>query len=109
MVKFTFIMQSLSFFLKFGCAGSLLLLGLSVVGVQWAAHGGGSSCCGAQASLVAACRLTAASLVAVIVVHGLSYSSAWGITLIQGSNLCPLHWQEDSYPLYPHGSPTITF
>ena len=24
----------------------------------------------------------------------------------QGSNLCPLHWQADSYPLSHHGSPT---
>ena len=109
MVRFTFIMQSLSLLFKFGCTGSSLLLGLPVVGVQWAAHWGGSSCCRARASLVAACRLTTASLGAVIVVHGLRYSSACGITLIQGSNLCPLHWQADSYPLYHQGSPTIIF
>ena len=81
---------SLSLLFKFGCTGSSLLLGLRVVGVQWAAHWGGASCCGARASLVAACRLTTASLGAVIVVHGLRYSSARGLTLIQGANLCPL-------------------
>ena len=32
----------------------------------------------------------------VVVVHGLSCSVACGIFLDQGSNLCPLHWQEDS-------------
>ena len=25
----------------------------------------------------------------------------------QGSNLCPLHWQVDSYPLYHQGSPCV--
>ena len=43
-----YIHNAVSLFFKFGCAGSLLLLGLSVVGVRWAAHCGGSSCCGAQ-------------------------------------------------------------
>ena len=32
----------------------------------------------------------------VVVVHGLSCSAACGIFPDQGSNLCPLHWQEDS-------------
>ena len=31
--------------------------------------------------------------------HGLSCSVACGIFPDQGSNLCPLHWQADSYPL----------
>ena len=83
--------------------------GLPGVGLQWAAHCGGSSWCGAQASLVAACRLTTASLVAVIVAHGLCYSSGCGITLIQGSNLCPLHWQADSYSLYHERSAHTQF
>ena len=41
----------------------------------------------------------------IVVVHGLSYPAAHGIFLEQGSNLCPLHWQVDSYPLDHQGSP----
>ena len=39
-------------------------------------------------------------------VHPLSCSIAYGIFLDQGSNLCPMHWQEDFYPLchQPSGS-----
>ena len=43
----------------------------------------------------------------IIVVHGLSCSAACGIFLDQGSNLCPLHWQVDSYPVYHQGSPCL--
>ena len=41
----------------------------------------------------------------VVVVQGLSCPMACGILLDQGSNLCPLHWEADSYPLYHQGSP----
>ena len=37
------------------------------------------------------------SAVSVVVAHGLSCSVACGIFLDQGSNLCPLHWQADSF------------
>ena len=40
-----------------------------------------------------------------LVVHGLSCSAACGIFLDQGSNLCPLQWQADSYLLRYQGSP----
>ena len=43
--------------------------------------------------------------ISVIVGHGLSCSTACGIFLDQGLNLCPLHWQVDSYPLGHLGSP----
>ena len=36
---------------------------------------------------------------------GLSCFTARGIVLDQGLNLCPLHLQVDSYPLYDQGSP----
>ena len=55
----------------------------------------GFSCCGAQASMVAACGLrscTAPGLQntgSVVVVHGLSHSRAYGILLAQGLSLCP--------------------
>ena len=39
--------------------------------------------------------------------HGLSCSVACGIFLDQGSNLRPLHWQVDSYPLHHQGSPAL--
>ena len=41
----------------------------------------------------------------VIVAHGPSCSVACGILPDQGSNPCPLHWQEDSQPLRHQGSP----
>ena len=34
--------------------------------------------------------------------------SSCGTFLDLGSNLCPLHWQADSYPLYHQGSPAFT-
>ena len=40
-------------------------------------------------------------------VHGLSCSVARGILPDQRSNLCPLHWQEDSQPLCYQGSPLV--
>ena len=45
----------------------------------------------------------------VVVVHGLSCSTACGIFLDQGSNPCPLHWQADSQPLRHQGSPPYFF
>ena len=56
------------------------------------------------ASLVAKHRLygTPAS---VVVVHGLSCPTAWEVFPERGSNLCPLHWQADSYPLSHQKSP----
>ena len=40
-----------------------------------------------------------------VMAHGLSCSAACEISLNHGSNLCPLHWQADSYPLYNQESP----
>ena len=37
--------------------------------------------------------------------HGPSCSTACGILLDQGSNLCPLLWQADSLPLSQQGGP----
>ena len=63
-------------------------------------------------SLVAEHRLCArASAVghagSVAVVHRLSCSMACTVFLDQGSNLCPLHWQVDFYPLYQQGGPVL--
>ena len=41
----------------------------------------------------------------VVVAYGLSCSAACGIFPDQGSNLCLLHWQADSYPLHHQGRP----
>ena len=41
----------------------------------------------------------------IVVGRGLSCSEACGIFPDQGLNLCPLHWQADSYPLHHQGSP----
>ncbi|KAJ8789945.1 hypothetical protein J1605_021643 [Eschrichtius robustus] len=45
----------------------------------------------------------------VIVAHRPSCSAACGIFPDQGSNPCPLHWQADSQPLRPQGSPFVVF
>ena len=64
----------------------------------------------AVASLVAENRLQACGLQqlqpmgSVVVALGLSCSIACGIFLDQGSNLCALHLQTDSYPLHHQGS-----
>ena len=42
-----------------------------------------------------------------VVAHRLSGSTACGIFLDRGSNLCPLHWQVDSSPLDHQGSPVV--
>ena len=41
--------------------------------------------------------------------HGLSCSTACGIFLDQGLNLCLLHWQADSLPLRHQRSPDYLF
>ena len=41
----------------------------------------------------------------VVVTHRLRCSTACGIFPNQGLNSYPLHWQADSYPLCPQGSP----
>ena len=48
------------------------------------------------------------STVSVAVVYLLSCSTACGIFLDQGSNLCLLHWKADSLPLIHQGSPIIS-
>ena len=75
----------------------------------WASLSGGFSCCGAQAlgrvgSVVAARGLWSSG--SVVVAHRLSCSVGCRIFLDQGSNLCLLHWQADSYPLHHQGSPS---
>ena len=76
-----------------------------------ASHRGGFPCCGAQAlgawaSVVGAHRLSSCGFPALepwLRSHGSwsSCSAAVRIVLDQGSNLCSLHWQADSYPLLP--------
>ena len=67
-----------------------------------ASHRGGLSCRGAQAlgcEGFSSCGLRAQKLWragSVVVIHGLSCSTACGIFLEQGSNPCPLNWQADS-------------
>ena len=74
----------------FGCVGSSLLCGLSLV----VASGGYSSLWGAGFSL--RWLLLLQSTGSVFMVHRLSCSAARGIFPDQGMNLCPLHWQADS-------------
>ena len=73
---------------------------------------GGYSLVAEHGLLIATASLTAehqfASLVQVVVVHGLSCPVACGpgLLLDQGLNLCPLHWQVDAQPLGHWGSPS---
>ena len=66
-------------------------------------------CFSAQASHCGGFSCGARTLehISVAVAYGLNCSEACGIFLDQGSNLCPLHWQADSYPLYHQGSPCL--
>ena len=57
----------------------------------WASHCGDYSCCRARAQSLWH--------------HWLSFPTAWGILLDQGSNLCSLHWHMHCLPLDHHGSP----
>ena len=66
----------------------------------WASHCSGCSCCRAQALGMQA---------SVVMAHRLSCFAACQTFLDQGSNLCPLHWQVDSCPLYQQGSPHWSF
>ena len=76
-------------------------------------HCSGFSCCGAQALGMWAQELqlpgSRAELGLSSCGHGLSGCRACGIFPDQGSNLCPLHWQSDSYPLCQRGSPRNVF
>ena len=69
--------------------------------------------CGAQTLVVEARGLISCGLRVLehglnsCVAHGLSCSTVCGIFPVQGSNLCPLHWQMNSYPWSHQGSPLI--
>ena len=45
----------------------------------------------------------------VVVAHGLSCSETYAIFLDQGSSLCRLYWQSDSYPLCHQESQDFIF
>ena len=107
--KFLFISY---LFLFFNCARSSLLCRLfSSCGEYrllsswgaWASHWSVFSCysAGSRHAGFSSCSKQAS----VVVVHGPSCSVACRILPDQGLNLCPLHLQEDSYPLHHQGSP----
>ena len=104
----------------FGWAGSWLLLRLSSPcgeqgplpsGCARASHCGGlplqHSLWGMKASVVAAPGVL--GIGSVVVKHGLSCSTAWGIFPDQGLNPCLQHWQAHSLPLSHRGSPGSVF
>ena len=86
-------------FIYFSCLGlcCLAVFSLAPAYSTWASHWGGSSCCGPQASVVAAPRLWGTGLI--VMVHGLCCSSACRIFPGQESNPYLLYWQADSLPL----------
>ena len=65
----------------------------------------GAQALGTQASVVASRALERSS---VVVVRGLSCSTAW-IFPDQGLSPCPVLWSVDSYPVYHQGSPQTFF
>ena len=85
----------------------------------WASRCCGFSWCGAwalgvQALMVVACGSVAVacglwSTGSVVVEHGLCCPAAYGVFPDQGSNLCLLHWQADSFPLSHQGRPKFAF
>ena len=102
----------------FGCAGSSFLyslLGLSLAVVSkcyslW--------CWGFSQQCLLLLRNTGSRMPrlqylqhtdSVVVVHGLTCFEACGIFPDQGLNLCPPHWQADSYLLHHQGSPHDCF
>ena len=74
------------------CAGFFSLWWL-LLSQSMGSRRAGFSSCGTRAS--------------VVVAHGLSCSATCGIFRNQGSNLCSLHWQADSYPLRHQRSPSV--
>ena len=56
---------------------------------------------GLEASVAVARKLE--SVASAVVAQGIICSMACGIFPDQGLNLCPLHWQADSHPLYYQG------
>ena len=75
----------LNYLFGFGCAGSSLLRGFCLVVVS-----GGHSLVALYGLLIVATSLVDPSAGSTVVVHGLSCSTACGIFLDQGSNLCLL-------------------
>ena len=63
---------------------------------EWASHCGGFSCCRAQAL---GCLGFSSCDTWVYLLRGM-----WNLP-DRGSNLCPLHWQVDSYPLHHQECP----
>ena len=91
--------------------GKLQSMGLQRVRHDWATEHASFPCCRARAlgtwpSAAVAPRLWSTGSIAVA--HGLSYSTACGIFLDQSLNPCLLHWQVDSLPLSPKGSPYLS-
>ena len=73
-------------------------------------HGGGFSRCGAQALGTQASAAVAPELWStgsIVVVHGLSCPTAYGIFPLQGSDACLPRWQVDCLPLSHQGSPAF--
>ena len=63
-------------------------------------HGLQKSWCVGSGVAVSGLQSTSSTVVA----YKLGYSVARGIFLVQGSNLCSLHWQADSLPLSHQGN-----
>ena len=75
-----------------------------------ASHAADDKTQGAGAEVAAACGLSGSGSQALeqgsgVAEHGLSCSLACGLIPAQRLNLCPLHWQADSFPPNQQGSP----
>ena len=83
-----------------GAAIFIFQLCMAVLGLHCCT---GFSICSAWAQQL---WLLGSSTGSVVVVHGLSCSTACGILLEQGLNPCLLHWQADALPLNYQRSPS---
>ena len=68
-----------------------------------------SHCGGSRVDTGPSCTGSVQRAGSVVVAQGPSHSSAYGILLDRGLNLCLLHWQADSSPLHHQGSPRSLF
>ena len=93
------------YFLHFGCAGSSLLRAGRLCCGEQELLSSGSVLTGSSQQWLLSLQSTGLGTGSVVVTDGLVCSPACGILLDWGLNLCPRHWQVDSYRPCHQGTP----